>query len=230
MAKRILLIVTLIALLAVFVLSMVDLDTLYNTFSKDYFKEFGYLETGSKNLVTGIYLDYRLFDSIFEAGILLVAVSGIIWLSSKDVDEHNANFMLDKFRNPEIFITGSRIIFPFLVVFGFYIIINGHLSPGGGFQGGAILATAVLITYYIDPKKETNIRLIVNVEKIIFFLILIVVLISFFTRGALFTNFMPLDSSPELKSIYLVTLNMLIGFKVALGLVAIFSMFLKEGR
>ncbi|KYK20340.1 hypothetical protein AYK25_09020 [Thermoplasmatales archaeon SM1-50] len=41
--------------------------------------------------------------------------------------------------------TATRAIFPFLLLLGVYIIIYGHLSPGGGFQGGVILAMAVLL-------------------------------------------------------------------------------------
>jgi multicomponent Na+:H+ antiporter subunit B len=55
-------------------------------------------------------------------------------------------------------------------------------------------------------------------------------MISFFTRGVWFTNFVALESDTIVKSIFLITLNLLIGAKVALGLMAIFIAFLKEGR
>jgi len=55
-------------------------------------------------------------------------------------------------------------------------------------------------------------------------------MISFFTRGVWFTNFVSLESDALVKSIFLITLNLLIGAKVALGLMAIFIAFLKEGR
>ena len=41
-------------------------------------------ETGSKNIVTGIYLDYRLFDTMFEATILFTTVTGVLFMSKKD--------------------------------------------------------------------------------------------------------------------------------------------------
>ena len=44
------------------------------------------------------------------------------------------------------------------------------------------------------------------------------------------TNFIPLDGDLESKQIYLYILNIIIGAKVALGLVAVFTSFLKEGR
>ena len=38
--------------------------------------------------------------------------------------------------------TVTNIIYSFIILFGFYIIIHGHLTPGGGFQGGAVVASA----------------------------------------------------------------------------------------
>ncbi len=57
---------------------------LVNELSSNYYILNSYTEVGSKNIVTGIYLDYRLLDSIFEAGILLVSVAGVIFMSKKD--------------------------------------------------------------------------------------------------------------------------------------------------
>ena len=229
-SKNIILIALLSVLLIVFMLAMQDLDILYNSYGRDYYLLYGLEETGSRNLVSAIYLDYRLFDSLFEAGILLIAVSGIIWISKHDIEEKNAKFMIDKYKTPDLFVTFSRLVYPLMLAFGFYVIINGHLSPGGGFQGGAIVATAILILYYIDSERETNVGLIITIEKYIFISIILLASISLFTRGTFFTNFMPLDSSLQMKAIYLVLLNLLIGFKVALGLWTIFTAFLKEGR
>ncbi len=213
-----------------FTMSMNELQTLYNDFGQQYFFEEGLSDTGSRNLVTAILLDYRLFDSLFEAGILLIAVSGVIWISKHDIEEKNARFMIDKYKTPDLFITFSRLVYPLMLTFGFYVIVNGHLSPGGGFQGGTIVATAILILYYIDPNKETNIGLIVTVEKIIYLLIIVVASISLVTRGTFFTNFFDPSHDADTMAIYLVILNVLIGFKVALGLWTIFTAFLKEGR
>lgn len=46
--------------------------------------------------------------------------------------------------------TITNILFPFTVIFGLYIIAHGHLTPGGGFQGGAVVASGcalLLVTY-----------------------------------------------------------------------------------
>lgn len=223
------LILLLVFLLGVFYFTMEDLEVMYDTFAKRYYLINGYDDTHSTNLVTGIYLDYRLFDSIFEAGILLIAVSGIIWISKHDIEEHNVHFMLDKFKTPDLFVMFARVVYPLMLVFGFYIIVNGHLSPGGGFQGGAIVATAILILYYIDPNKDTSTNFILSIEKIVFLIIVLFAMISIFTKGTMFTNPFT-SSSQDVQTIYLVLMNMLIGIKVALGLWAIFTAFLREGR
>ncbi len=230
MIKRLLLIPLLGVILLLFILAMTDLEVIYNNAGKVFFGSNAYLDTGSFNAVTAIYLDYRLFDSIFEAGILLIAVAGVMWISQHKIKEKNASFMLDKFKTPDLFITFSRLLYPIMLAFGIYVIVNGHLSPGGGFQGGAIVATAILILYYIDISKTIDVKLILTIEKVLFILLLLVASLSFLTKdGLLFTNFIP-SSAPESKTIFLMILNVLIGIKVALGLVSIFTAFLKEGR
>lgn len=230
MIKRISLVFLLGFILVLFIISMTNLDAIYNSSGKDFFRDNGFSDTGSMNLVTAIYLDYRLFDSLFEAGILLIAVSGVMWISQHNIKEKNANFMLDKQKTPELFITFSRLLYPVMLLFGMYVVINGHISPGGGFQGGAIIATAILILYYIDIRKTIEVNRILTIEKFLFLILLAVSFASFLTRGEFFTNFMPLDSSQSLKQIYLILLNVIIGAKVSLGLIAIFTAFLKEGR
>ncbi len=230
MIRRLTSIPLLLGLFAIFFFALQDYQVLYNDAARVYFQLYGYVETGSLNLVTAIYLDYRLLDTLFEAGILLVAVTGVSWIAQHENIEHNPLFMLDRFKIPELFVSFARVIYPVVLLFGIYVIFNGHLAPGGGFQGGAILATALLILYYIDLKKKTNLEAIFTIEKILYVSLLIIASFSYFTRGVWFTNVMPLASGIDVKAIFLITLNLIIGAKVALGLTAIFIAFLKEGR
>jgi len=84
MIKKMILIIMLCFVLSFFYLSIEESKNYLNSYSKDYYISNALLETGSKNIVTAIYLDYKLFDSLFEAGILLIAVSGIVFMSKKD--------------------------------------------------------------------------------------------------------------------------------------------------
>ncbi|MCG8539225.1 MAG: hypothetical protein MJA82_04705 [Clostridia bacterium] len=84
MTRKIFLIAMLTSIFILFSASIFKSEKYLNDFSKSYYLSNGFYETGSKNIVTGIYLDYRLFDSIFEASILLIVVSGIIFISTRD--------------------------------------------------------------------------------------------------------------------------------------------------
>ncbi len=230
MIKKISLLIILFIMLILFIQMQFDLKGYLNYFSHEYFLSHTYKDTASSNIVTGIYLDYRLFDSIFEASILLIVVSGIVYMTTKEGEENERVFIFEKVKISNLLTILSRVLYPFMLMFGVYIIIHGHLSPGGGFQGGAILATAVLITYYIDPDKITKFSLIIFLEKLLFISILIISSLSLLTKNVLFTNFIPNQTSNTYRSIFLILLNLLIGIKVSLGLVSIFSSFLKEGR
>lgn len=71
-------------ILVIFSSNIMEIDNNKDNISKEYYIENTLWETGSRNIVTGIYLDYRLFDSVFEASLLLITVSGIIFMSKKD--------------------------------------------------------------------------------------------------------------------------------------------------
>ncbi len=48
-------------------------------------------------------------------------------------------------RMSKIVRTQSGFLYPFILIFGLYIVMHGHLTPGGGFQGGAVIATGVAL-------------------------------------------------------------------------------------
>ena len=80
-------IITILFLFFITIISLFNDDDLNRiNYSKNYYIENTYTETSSKNLVTGIYLDYRLFDSFFETSLLLVVVTGIAFMAIKDED------------------------------------------------------------------------------------------------------------------------------------------------
>lgn len=82
--KNILTIVLLLAIGGLFMIKILPDLGVFDSTSYDYFTQNTYKEVGSKNMVTGIYLDYRLFDSLLEAGILFIVTAGILFMSKKD--------------------------------------------------------------------------------------------------------------------------------------------------
>ncbi len=84
MIKKTSLIIMLAFILFIFSKNISWLEDNIDTTTKDYYIENSLEETGSRNIVTAIYLDYRLFDSIFETSLLLITVSGITFMYKKD--------------------------------------------------------------------------------------------------------------------------------------------------
>ena len=108
--------------------------------------EQGTQETGAVNTVAGMILDYRAFDTLGESFVLFTAMCAVTillnrsgkkrWLQQPDVVDYASD---------PIVAPMCRFLIPVILVFGIYILLNGHLSPGGGFSGGAILAAGLML-------------------------------------------------------------------------------------
>lgn len=110
-------------------------------------------ETGAENVVTAVTLQYRGFDTMGEVTVLFAAATGVSLLLYLTDDEKKRR-KSSQVRPNFVVRVGSRIIFPLVVLFGLYIILHGHLTPGGGFQGGAIIASGVLMLYLANPEMH----------------------------------------------------------------------------
>lgn len=120
--------------------------------------------------------------------------------------------------------TMSRFLYPYLILYGAYVTLHGHLTPGGGFQGGAIVATGFLLHVFFRPERFP-LAILSTIEKLLYALLLFVGGLSYFTKGVHFTNFFI-----EPNVLFLILLNFIIGFKVTLGLINIFESFIEEGE
>jgi multicomponent Na+:H+ antiporter subunit B len=57
-----------------------------------------------------------------------------------------------------IILLGARFLSPYIMVFGFYVIFHGHYSPGGGFQGGTLLAASLLLIRIASGTEIANLQ------------------------------------------------------------------------
>lgn len=110
-------------------------------------------EVGAGNVVTAVLLAYRGLDTLGELIILFVAATAAGMVLSKHPEEQAKTLaQLNQFPSAGFILQiASHLLFPFLILFGAYIIIHGHLTPGGGFQGGAILGAAFFIPVLTSP-------------------------------------------------------------------------------
>lgn len=110
-----------------------------------------------------------------------------------------------------------QILYPFIILFGLYIILNGHMTPGGGFQGGAIISAVFISKFIVSPSENVNAALMQTGEKLVYILIAAIPVVFLFS--GLNRNF------PELNESYVVAMNVFIGIKVFCGLGIVFLRF-----
>lgn len=103
------------------------------------YAENGVNEVGSANLVTAVIVTYRGLDTLGEVTVLFTASTAIILLLSLHTIARSASPASD------IVSLTARILPAPILLFGTYIIAHGHISPGGGFPGGAVIASAALL-------------------------------------------------------------------------------------
>ena len=119
--------------------------------------ERGLQETGAVNIVTGMILDYRAFDTFGESCVLFIAsccVLVLLRIDATDGDKRSrkrleeANDRLFEPKDDVILQKCACVMVPLILMFGIYIVLNGHLSPGGGFSGGAVLGSGLI--FYLN--------------------------------------------------------------------------------
>ena len=117
------------------------------------------------NVVTAIVVSYRGFDTLGEVAVLFAATAGVGALLTRKrlgLTEPDA----PKTPSTEILYTATNLLTSLLVMFGVYIFIHGHLTPGGGFQGGVVIATAVLLNLLASPGSHVAHSVMSAVESL----------------------------------------------------------------
>jgi multicomponent Na+:H+ antiporter subunit B len=130
----------------------------------------------------------------------------------------------------------ANILFPLITIYGLYVIAHGHLTPGGGFQGGAIVASgcALLLIAHGSPWifkkiKEGNLSVLESLGALSF---ITLAFIGIFTGFAFFSNFLvgtnllfgtvPTSGAADINTGgTLPLMNFAVGLKVIAGLFVI---------
>jgi multicomponent Na+:H+ antiporter subunit B len=118
----------------------------------DVINRVGVEDRSAVNLVNTVTFDYRGIDTVMEELILFAAAMGVSLLlrvqreeSMGEPADHAPDRVLpDTSDAVRVWTLGA--IAP-AVLLGLYVVAHGHLTPGGGFQGGVVLATAPLLVY-----------------------------------------------------------------------------------
>jgi len=110
--------------------------------------EHGPEEAGAENVVTDVILNYRGFDTNGEVTVIFTSLAAVlaVLLAGRKGDERPARGPAPVSAPASVVVTFVvRLLAPFVTLFAVYVIINGHVSPGGGFQGGTVFGALVIL-------------------------------------------------------------------------------------
>ena len=206
--------------------------------------EQGLQETGAVNIVTGMILDYRAFDTLGESTVLFSAAMVVLFLLRMDAQSHKYSALAramkesphnETFYEPHrdiILQKTAMILVPVVLIFGVYVVLNGHLSPGGGFSGGAIMGAGLML--YVTAFGFASIRRFFT-YKTYQYVVLMALLTyavskcySFYTGANHIHSIIPLGTPGAILSSGLIlVLNICVGFVVTCTMYCFYAIFRK---
>lgn len=193
--------------------------------SADYLDDDNVTLVGSANIVTAIVVGYRGFDTLGEVTVLFISAIGVALLFTSRKQKRmqldfQPNFMLR---------VGSRILVAAILVTSIYIFLHGHLTPGGGFPGGAMIASSILLLYLADDRFRSNIKGFKILEGVAGSLFVIIGLLGLVLATYFLENFLPQGIVGDLLSAGIIpVIYILIGLKVGSEIAGIIDQFLTE--
>lgn len=101
-------------------------------------------ETGAVNMVTAVLADYRGYDTLGETAVIFAAGLGCLVILAGSRVERPAPGMSHPFGSV-ILDASARILVPAVLLFAVYVLVHGHISPGGGFQGGVLFGSGLVM-------------------------------------------------------------------------------------
>ena len=182
------------------------------------------LEDGSANIVTSIVADYRSFDTLGEVTVLFLAAFGVAFViggvSKRFRFAYQSNFILK---------IGARLVFGFILLNGLFMAIHGHLTPGGGFPGGTMMAAAMLLLYAADNDFRASLKGMKVLEGTAGSIYVLIGIIGLILTGFFLGNFLNTGVVGELFSAGIIPIvYILIGLKVGAEISGVLDNFLSE--
>ncbi len=184
------------------------------------------------NVVSSVNFDQRGLDTFGEESILLASVAGVAVLL-RPAREESAHKPPRAGRTLESTRLAGYLMLPVTLMAGFDVVAHGQVTPGGGFQGGVILATGWHLLYVTGsfqsldrlrplPAFETG-------EALGALAFGVLGLAGLAAAGAFLANVLPLGSFGQIYSSGLVALlNVAVGLEVACAMVVLLAHFLAQ--
>lgn len=198
-----------------------------------YYVEKGPMEIGAANIVTAVVVTYRGLDTLGEVTVLFISAAGVglmLRRSRRKKDDRAEETAIIHKPASEIVETATELLLPMVILFGIYVFMNGHLSPGGGFQGGAIIASGTMFMLLALPESHISRLMIAITESLSGFSYVVVGLLGVIYAGGFLDNrFMDLGNYGDLFSAGAIPLiYTFVGLKVGFELSAVLDRFRQE--
>lgn len=212
-----------------------------NEVSRRYIEQ-GMQETGAVNIVAGMILDYRAFDTLGESNVLFIAACSVLILLRISSEKHGGDAVAqleaeadDRMYEPKNDLILQRIasfLVPLILLFGVYIIMNGHISPGGGFSGGAVMGAGLILYLNAFGFRKTERFFTFKTFKVVSLCALSFYAVSkaysFFTGANHLSSFISPGTPGRLFSAGLIPyLNIAVGLVVCCTMYAFYTLFRK---
>jgi multicomponent Na+:H+ antiporter subunit B len=188
--------------------------------------------------VTAVNFDIRGFDTLGEEFILFTSVMGVVllmrWRKEPLRGDHEDKAEDRRVPPPSDAVrVTSVLLVPATVLFGVYMVTHGQLTPGGGFQGGVILATAPLLLYLAGTFGQFHevapLRMVAFAEAVGAATYIFIGGACLALGGTFLQNLLPLGQVGSLTSGGIVPLiDLGVGLEVSGGIVLALLAFLEE--
>jgi multicomponent Na+:H+ antiporter subunit B len=191
-----------------------------------------------QNTVVGVTFDVRGIDTLGEELILFAAAIGSTLLLRSQRPQDREREAAEETRemrprfSSSLRALGAVLVGPVLVL-GVYVVLHGPVSPGGGFQGGVILAGALLLVYaagqLLALERLRPVDLVEVAEAVGAAAYVLVAIGGLIFAGAAMENFLPLGTPGSLLSGGTIALlNVAVGVEVAGAMTLILTEFLDQ--
>ena len=207
----------------------------HNEVAEKYIED-GMQDTGAVNIVAGMILDYRAFDTFGESNVLFIATVVVMLMMRDDKRKSGVDSadMQYEERFDTIFQQVTYILFPLIMIYGIYVVVNGHISPGGGFSGGAIMGAGLILYLNAFGIEKMGRFFTANTHQYVCFAALSFYCLaksySFFTGANHLPSIITTGVPGKIISAGLILpLNICVGFVVACTMYSFYTLFRKGG-
>lgn len=118
--------------------------------------ERGVEEAGAENIVTGVILNYRGFDTNGEVTVIFTACAAVIAVLAGSRNKQDHREAASSVPESLVVRYVVRLLAPFIALFALYVVLFGEVSPGGGFQGGTVFGALLIVMTVAVSRSEAE--------------------------------------------------------------------------